>query len=86
MAQWFLHFFFFFYAASDALFPIEGGEGADGKEEENKGDDVTPRAEGDNWGPGADKQETDTVPALLLHGGMDTEGEIFDDTLIFLLE
>ena len=73
------------------MFPIESGEcTGDGKEEEeeSKGDDVTPRAEeGDNQGPGADNQETETVvEALLLHGGMDTEGEIFDDTLIFLLD
>ena len=27
----------------------------------------------------------DTVHVLLLNGGMDTEGEIFDDTLVFRL-
>ena len=48
-------------------------------------DEETPRAEGANAliSPPSDGKE---MNFLLVHGGMDTEGEIFDDALVLLTE
>lgn len=48
-------------------------------------DEETPRAEGATAliSPPSDGKE---MNFLLVHGGMDTEGEIFDDALVLLTE
>ena len=74
--------------ASEAFFPIDTSpDGA----HEKKAEDLTAEAAGDQSEEGAtggaDKKNNtaNTIRALLLNGGMDTEGEIFDDTLVFLV-
>ena len=77
--------------ASEAFFPIEPTEGV----QEKKAEEPSARAKGGQCeeGGAAGGEVTsaesgdgaDTVHVLLLNGGMDTEGEIFDDTLVFRL-
>ncbi|KAK7505043.1 hypothetical protein BaRGS_00003613 [Batillaria attramentaria] len=78
---------------SEAFFPIETADGATqdkSKAEETTTAQSTHKGENAEEGAAASAAEAetcllDTVRVCLLNGGMDTEGEIFDDTLVFLL-
>ncbi|KAL8606435.1 hypothetical protein ACOMHN_060340 [Nucella lapillus] len=76
--------------ASEAFFPIEGApEGAkDKKADEATAAPATKGAHSEDIGAAGEASEAGSdakqiVMVLMIHGGMDTEGEIFDDTLIF---
>jgi hypothetical protein len=59
---------------------LEEGENLSDEEE-------TPRAEGATYSLFSDSSKPRcTMKMVLIHGGMDTEGEIFDDTLVYMVE
>lgn len=59
---------------------LEEGENLSDEEE-------TPRAEGATSSLFSDSSKPRcTMKMVLIHGGMDTEGEIFDDTLVYMVE
>lgn len=49
-------------------------------------DEETPRAEGATASLNTPMSDGKEMRFLLVHGGMDTEGEIFDDALVLLTE
>lgn len=50
-------------------------------------EEETPRAEGASSSVFQEFiKPKHTMKMVLIHGGMDTEGEIFDDTLVYLVE
>lgn len=51
-------------------------------------DEETPRPDGVAEGAScmSDRSESKTMTFVLVNGGMDTEGEIFDDSLVYLVE
>lgn len=69
-------------SGDEAVFPLETGDSSQnqGQQAQLKHPGDTTQAAGDQ--PGV---STEDMYLILLHGGMDTEGEIFDDTLVLAL-
>lgn len=73
-------------SALDQLLDGQGAEGFSGPPEQLSDDEEeTPRPDGATGTSDTPPARTMTMKFCLVHGGMDTQGEIFDDALIYVI-